>query len=119
MLDTFSMVKEISVMEQRYQAVLAVIADGRGVGEVAAQFGVSRQSVHAWLRRYEDHGLEGLANRSHKPKSMPHQMPAIVEAAVLELRREHRAWGPRRLVYELLKSGVWSRCRQKQACIGR
>jgi len=116
MLDTFSMVKEISVMEQRYQAVLA---DGRGVGEVAAQFGVSRQSVHAWLRRYEDHGLEGLADRSHKPKSMPHQMPAHVEAAVLELRREHRAWGPRRLVYELLKSGVWSRCRQKQACIGR
>jgi transposase-like protein len=51
MLDTFSMVKEISVMEQRYQAVLAVIADGRGVGEVAAQFGVSRQSVHAWHRR--------------------------------------------------------------------
>ena len=96
MLDTFSMVKEISVMEQRYQAVLAVIADGRGVGEVAAQFGVSRQSVHSWLRRYEDHGLEGLANRSHKPKSIPHQMPAIVEAAVLELRREHRAWGPRR-----------------------
>ena len=45
MLDTFSMVKEISVMEQRYQAVLAVIADGRGVGGVAAQFGVSRQSV--------------------------------------------------------------------------
>jgi len=35
MLDTFSMVREISVMEQRYQAVLAVIADGRGVGEVA------------------------------------------------------------------------------------
>jgi transposase len=59
-------------MEQRYQAVLAVIADGRGVGEVAAQFGVSRQSVHSWLRRYEDHGLEGLANRSHRPKSSPH-----------------------------------------------
>ncbi len=34
-------------MEQRYQAVLAVIAAGRGVGEVAAQFGVSRQSVHS------------------------------------------------------------------------
>ena len=39
MLDTFSMVKEISVMEQRYQAVLAVIADGRGVGGVAAILG--------------------------------------------------------------------------------
>ena len=106
MLDVFSMVTEKSVMEQRYKAVTAVIAEGRGLGEVAAQFGVSRQSVHAWLRRYEVHGLEGLANRSHKPKSMPHQMPAHVEAAVLELRREHRAWGPRRLVYELLARGV-------------
>ena len=39
MLDTFSMVKAISAMEQRYQAVLAVIADGRGVGGVAASLG--------------------------------------------------------------------------------
>lgn len=31
MLDTFSIVREITVMEQRYQAVLAVIADGRDV----------------------------------------------------------------------------------------
>ena len=49
MLDTFSMVKEIGVMEQRNQAVLAVIADGGGVGEVAAWFGVSRQSAHKTL----------------------------------------------------------------------
>ena len=49
MLDTFSIVKEKSIMEQRYQALLAVVADCRGVGEVAAQFGVSRQSVHEWL----------------------------------------------------------------------
>jgi len=33
-------------------------------------------------------------------------MRAEVEAVVLELRREHRSWGPRRLVYELIKRGV-------------
>jgi len=80
-------------MDQRYQAVLAVIADGRGVGQVAAQFGASRQSVHTGLRRDGDHGLERLANRSHKSKSIPHRLSARVEAAVLELWREHRvAW---------------------------
>jgi hypothetical protein len=47
MLDTFSMVKEKSFWSSVIKAVLAVIADGRGVGEVAAQFGVSRRSVHA------------------------------------------------------------------------
>ena len=35
--------------EQRYRAVLEVIAEGRTVGEVAAQWGVTRQTVHAWL----------------------------------------------------------------------
>ena len=59
MLDSFSMVKKKSVMEQRHHSVLAVIADGRGVAEAAAQFGVLKQSVHAWLRLYEDHGLGG------------------------------------------------------------
>ena len=37
-------------MEQRYQAVLAVIRDGVPVTEVAGRFGVSRQAVHRWLR---------------------------------------------------------------------
>ena len=45
--------RELSVAEQRYQAVLAVIADGRSVVEVAGRWGVSRQTVHAWLARYE------------------------------------------------------------------
>jgi transposase-like protein len=42
------------MQEQKYQAVLAVLSDGRSVTEVAEQWGVSRQSVHAWLRRYEE-----------------------------------------------------------------
>jgi DNA-binding NarL/FixJ family response regulator len=37
--------REMSVAEQRYQAVLAVIADGRTVRDVASQWGVSRQSA--------------------------------------------------------------------------
>jgi transposase len=48
------MLVELSVVEQRYQAVLAVIRDGIPVTEVASRFGVSRQAVHRWLRRYED-----------------------------------------------------------------
>lgn len=54
------MLMEMSVVEQKYQAVLAVISDGRSVSEVAEQWGVSRQSVHTWLARYEADGLEGL-----------------------------------------------------------
>jgi transposase InsO family protein len=98
--------REISVAEQRYQAVLAVISDGLSISQVASKVGVSRQTVHAWLARYEAEGLEGLKDRSHRPGNCPHQMPAAVEAAVLELRRSRPYWGPRRLVFELAKRKV-------------
>ena len=92
--------------EQRYQAVLAVIADGRSVVEVAGQWGVSRQTLHAWLARYEAEGLAGLANRSHRPVWCPHQLGPDLEARVLELRRARPYWGPRRIRLELVRLGV-------------
>jgi transposase len=96
----------LSVAEQRYQAVLAVIAEGRTVTEVAAQWKVSRQTLHAWLARYEAEGLEGLADRSRRPVGCPHQMPAALEARVLEMRRAHPFWGPRRILAELRRARV-------------
>lgn len=89
--------------EQRYKAVLAVISDGRTVTEVAAAVGVSRQTLHGWLARYEAEGLDGLVDRSHRPLSCPHQMPAAMEALVLELRRQHRSWGPKRITAEIAR----------------
>jgi transposase len=62
---------ELSVMEQRYQAVLAVVQDGWKVTEVAQRLGVARQSVHNWIARYEAGGLPALADRSHRPQTEP------------------------------------------------
>jgi transposase len=94
------------VAGQRYQAAMAVIADGLSVSQVTEKVEVSRQTLHAWLARYEAEGLDGLKDRSHRPVRCPHQMPADVEAAVLELRRSRPYWGPRRLVFELAKRKV-------------
>jgi transposase InsO family protein len=104
-LDT-PLMRELSVAEQRYQAVLAVISDGLSISQAAQKVGVSRQTLHSWLARYEEAGLEGLIDRSHRPASCPHQMPATVEATLLELRRSRPYWGPRRLVFELAKRKV-------------
>jgi transposase InsO family protein len=96
---------EVSVVEQRYRAVLEVKA-GVPVTEAAARAGVSRQSVHAWVRRYEQGGLGALADRSRRPESCPHQVSAGIEAAVCEMRREHPKWGPLRLAHELARAGM-------------
>ena len=65
--------------EQRYRAVLAVIGEGRTVKEVAAGVGVSRQTLHAWLAKYEAGGLEQLADRSHRQRGCPHQVRTLTD----------------------------------------
>ncbi|MEP7022419.1 MAG: IS481 family transposase [Actinomycetota bacterium] len=96
---------ELSVMEQRYHAVMEVIS-GAPVTEVAGRYGVTRQAVHVWLGKYQKEGLAGLADHSHRPHFQPRQLAADVEAMICQLRGAHPRWGPRRLQYELGKGQV-------------
>jgi transposase InsO family protein len=99
------MLVELSVVEQRYHAVMEVLS-GAQVTEVAARYGVSRKQVYVWLRRYGDEGLSGLVDRSHRPRSHPRQLGAEAEARLVQLRIDHPRWGPRRLGYELGRLGI-------------
>src|SRR5260221_9742434 len=96
---------ELSVMEQRYHAVMEVIS-GAPVTEVAGRYGVTRQAVHNWLGKYNKEGLAGLADHSHRPHHQPKQLNAETEALICQLRGAHPRWGPRWLAYELGKAGV-------------
>ncbi len=99
------MLVELNLVEQRYKAVLEVL-DGATVTDVARRNGVSRQTVHTWLRRYASEGLGSLADKSTKPEHSPSQMPPVIEAKVVELRRAHPAWGPRTILGRLRDAGV-------------
>jgi transposase len=104
MRDTPAMLRELNVVEQRYRAVLEVL-NGTPVTEVAQRFGVARQTVHRWVGKYRESGIEGLADRSHAPKSHPWRLSAEIEAVICDLRAARRGWGPRRLVFELARRG--------------
>jgi transposase-like protein len=97
---------ELGVVEQRYRAVLEVLEDGAPVAAVARRYAVVRQAVHEWLRRYAGEGLGGLADRSSRPGSCPHQMAPVAEARIVALRREHPGWGPSRIRWQLERQGM-------------
>ncbi len=50
----------------------AILRDGMKVTGVAEKFGVHRDTTYVWLARYEAEGLEGLADRSHRPRGLAH-----------------------------------------------
>ena len=98
---------EIGVMEQRYQAVMAVVQDGWKITEVAERLGVSRQSVYRWMLRYERGGLPALADRSHRPETCSHQISPELEAVICEMRRQYPGWGPRRILHQLGRDRIY------------
>ena len=99
------MLRELGLVEQRYQAVREVLNDGATVVDVARRHGVCRQTVHEWLVKYANRGLVGLMDRSCKPLSCPHQMSPVLEARIVALRVEHAGWGPRTLQHRLDAEG--------------
>jgi transposase InsO family protein len=99
------MLVELGLVEQRVKAVHEVL-DGATVTDVAKRNGVTRQTLHTWLRRYASSGVAGLVDKTSKPESCPHQMVPVVEARIVEMRRAHPAWGPRTIRTHLARQGV-------------
>ena len=63
------------------------VAAGWPAAHVAEQLGVSRATVHKWLRRYAEAGEAGLVDRSSRPQRMPMRTRPAIEKRVLAARR--------------------------------
>ena len=97
---------------------LAIIRHAREVtGNVALtcrSYGISRQVLYTWLRRYDAEGPAGLRDRSRRPLHCPHETPSEVVGKIIYLRTSYD-FGPAKIsMYleryhdvEVSQSGVW------------
>lgn len=83
---------------ERARLVAAHLDGLYSVTELADRFGVSRPTVYKWIDRFKRGGAAALADLGRAPKTSPQQTPPDVEALILEARRAHPTWGPRKLL---------------------
>jgi len=79
---------------------------GANVSAVCRELGVSRKTGYKWLARYRTMGLEGLADMSRRPHRSLHATSGEVVLRVIELRRAHPRWGPKKIVALLAREGL-------------
>jgi transposase InsO family protein len=89
--------KASSVMDERMRFVLEQERGLHTMTELCEIYDIARETGYYWLRRYQQGGLEALQDLNRAPERHPNQTPEQIEAAVLELRRAHMRWGPRKL----------------------
>lgn len=95
--------REVSIMEQRREFVELASQEGANRRELCRRFGIHPSTGYKWLDRWKS--AEALGDRSRRPHSSPGRTAHPVEESVLAVRDAHPAWGPRKIVRWLERTG--------------
>ena len=79
---------------------------GNTLEEIASVCHCDIQTVRRWYRKYDEKmGDESLKSKSHAPKN-PRRTPKKIKDRIVNMKKEHKAWGDKRIAGELLKAGI-------------
>jgi putative transposase len=89
---------ETEPMKERMRFVAEAERGLYSMSELCARYGICRRIGYKWLARYAASGPAGLQERSRAPHHCPHRIDPGMATAIVELRRQHPSWGPRKLL---------------------
>lgn len=95
--------KVCDCMTQRREFVALARQGQLNMSQLCRQFNISRKTGYKWLGRYRDQGDQGLVDRSRRPRRTRSPTPRAVEQQLLNLRDNHKAWGPKKLAVVLAR----------------
>ena len=78
----------------------------KNVSQACKVNGVSRQHFYDIKKAYEEHGLEGLREKSRRKPCTKNRVSPEVEEAVVQAAYEYPAYGQMRSSNELKKKGI-------------
>jgi transposase-like protein len=65
--------KQKTSMKLKTEFVKMADKPDRNMSRLCRRYNISRKTGYKWLARYREEGLEGLAERSRRPKSNPNR----------------------------------------------
>ena len=96
----------MDVHEQRVRFVVAATQKEQPFRALCAAYEISRPTGYLWLRRYQELGIQGIAEQSRKPHHSPCRTASELEQQVVQVRLRYPDWGARKLQVLLAREGV-------------
>lgn len=90
--------RETSAVNERLRFIAEYLESTRTMSELCHSFGISRETGYKWVARFDADGPPGLLDRSRRPHHSPRATSVQVVAALVEARRRHPHWGPKKLL---------------------
>jgi transposase InsO family protein len=95
----------VGVRDQRVEFVVRA-SRGESLSSLCREYEISRPTGYLWLKRFGEHGVGGVEERSRRPHLSPQRTPAEIEARIVALRRQRPDWGARKLAVLLQREGL-------------
>jgi transposase len=95
--------QDTSPMNERVKFIAAMLEANESFTELCERFGISRKQGYKWKKRYESGGVDALRVRSRAPKTHPHVVTEPLVELIVQARRQHPRWGPRKLLVILAR----------------
>ena len=75
-----------STQEEKYRWIKPILEKEISIKQMSQVCPFSERSLKYWLANFRAYGLEGLVNKSTRPKSQPNETPIRIKERVIELR---------------------------------
>jgi len=96
----------MDVQEQRVRFVVAAARGEKSLTSLCQEFGISRPTGYLWVKRYQQVGVAGIAEKSRRPQRSPERTGAALESQVVQARQRYPDWGARKLQVVLQRENI-------------
>jgi len=94
-----------STQEEKYRWIKPIFESEITIKDMVKVCPFSERALKYWLTAYRKHGLEGLQNKSTRPKTHPRETPIRIKERIIELRREKKKCALK-LQWDLEEEGI-------------
>jgi transposase InsO family protein len=93
--------KETCAMDERMQMIEDWLKEEHTIKELGEHYQVSRKTVHKWVSRYKEGGIEAFHEGSRAPYHHPNATAPETVSEIIDTKLRHINWGPKKVVVSL------------------
>lgn len=90
--------KETCAMDQKIKLIGDYLKECYTISKLSEIYGVSRNTIYKWIKRYKQGGNEGLITRPPAPLRHPNATPLEIAREIVSLKLKYKYWGPRKVM---------------------
>jgi len=94
-----------STKEEKLRWIKPILDKETSIIGMAKVCPFSERSLKYWITNYKKHGMDGLENKSRRPKTNPNETPIRIKEKIIELRKDRKQCALK-IMWDLQDEGI-------------